>query len=172
MNLVLILVFFFTTKKRFSQNKYEKNITNEVERLIVKIQRQTETCITLLEDKITQANKIVKEAENRIQILNKELGSKENEIIVLDKLMSENKSSQNIKMHQDATATQTEPISPTGKKAEEIVIYSNNPTATQKKLSNNYVLDLHKEGVAAPEISKKTGIPLGEVNLIISLSGN
>ena len=151
LNLVLMLLCFIAIRKNFSQNKYTENMKQEVEQMIADIQFRTEACVTVLEDKIDTANKAVKAAENRLELINKELAKKESEVVVIDKLMKQKKDKE--------------------KKEETIKIYSDNPLA-YRSLFNDQVLQMHKEGISSSEISKMTGIPMGEVDLIISLNAN
>lgn len=155
LNLGLMAVLFFVTKRNFSQNKYAENMRTEVSKLIGDIQFQTETCVRVLEDAIARANETVKAAENRLEIINKELAKQKSEVVVLDSLMSDN--SEKVKNEKKA------------KQEEAIKIYTDNP-AVIKKLSTDQVLQLHREGASVSEISQKTGIPAGEVSLIISLA--
>lgn len=156
LNLVLMLLCFIAIRKNFSQNKYTENMKQEVEQMIADIQFRTEACVTVLEDKIDTANKAVKAAENRLELINKELAKKESEVVVIDKLMTQN--SKKVKKDKE-------------KKEETIKIYSDNPLA-YRSLFNDQVLQMHKEGISSSEISKMTGIPMGEVDLIISLNAN
>jgi|GEM_PF-1345157 hypothetical protein len=156
-NLVLMVVSFFVTKHNFSQNKYADNMKAEVSKLIGEIQNQTETCVRVLEDAISRANETVKAAENRLEIINKELAKQKSEVVVLDALMSNN--SEKVKSEK------------TAKKAQEIKIYSGNSVVANKTSTEQTVLQMHSEGFSTGEISQQTGIPEGEVSLIISLAG-
>lgn len=146
LNLGLMAVFFFITKYRFSKNQYLDNMRDEVSKLITDIQLQSETCIRLLEDKIKTANEAIKVAESRLDVIKNELKAKDKEVVVLDKLMSKNT-----------------------KKAEETIkIYTDNPLLSKNNTTER-VLNLYHEGFSATEISRQTGIALGEISLIISL---
>ena len=129
----------------------------EVSKLIGEIQNQTETCVRVLEDAISRANETVKAAENRLEIINKELAKQKSEFVVLDALMSNN--SEKVKSEK------------TEKKAQEIKIYSGNSVVANKTSTEQTVLQMHSEGFSTGEISQQTGIPEGEVSLIISLAG-
>lgn len=154
LNLGLMAAFFFVTKCRFSQNKYVDNMNREVQKMITDIQLQTEACVSILEDKINQANTAIKEAEGRLALVQKELKNKEQEVVVLDKLMSKNTS----KVKRDKA-----------KKEEKIKIYTDNPLV-QKNIFHDQILQMHKEGFSAEEISKSTGVTLGEVELTIAVN--
>lgn len=197
-NLGLMLVFFLVTRRNFSQNKYTENMKSEVAKLISEIQFQTETCVRILEDKIAEANETVKKAENRLEVINTELLKQEKEVVVLDKLLADN--SKKIKKEQETQKNESlslansvqlfnenEIIPPPESqeyipqsshtqntknhenidKNDKIQIYSD---AKNKRFSDEQVLKMYKVGIPAETISKQTGIPLGEVSLIISLS--
>ena len=149
----MMLFFYFLTKKRFSENKYLENMESEVAKLIADIQFQSETCIRLLEDKIDEANEVIKSAQNSLGLINKELSTKKNEVVVLDSLMSKN----------------TKRVQEEQQKVEEkIKIYSDNPAAVQN-LATEQVLAMHRSGLSPDKISQETGMPMGEITLIISL---
>ena len=59
----------------------------------------------------------------------------------------------------------------TAKKAQEIKIYSGNSVVANKTSTEQTVLQMNSEGFSTGEISQQTGIPEGEVSLIISLAG-
>ncbi|MEL3908883.1 MAG: hypothetical protein P1P64_07755 [Treponemataceae bacterium] len=197
-NLGLMAVFFIVTKRNFSQNKYAENMKSEVGKLIGEIQFQTETCVRILEDKIAEANETVKKAESRLEVINAELVKQEKEVVVLDKLMEDNskkiKKEQQIKRNERLKPAETPTLFDEAKiikkaessedknqssqvqntksledNKESIQIYSDSKNNI-KKFSGEHVLKMHRVGVPAEIISKKTGIPLGEVSLIISLS--
>lgn len=175
-------ILFLVIKRNFSQNKYAENMRSEVGKLIGEIQFQTETCVRILEDKIAQANECVKRAENRLEVINAELQAQEKEVVVLDKLMADN--AKKIKKGQKAfeksarknadekapAETEKNTKNETTEKTQNIQIYSDIKEEA-KKITSEQVLQMYRSGSSPEEISKKTGMPLGEVSLVISLSG-
>lgn len=160
-NIGLMAVFYLITKKRFSQHNYLDNMQTEVAKLVGEIQLQTETCIRLLEDKIAEAHELIKTADTRLELINSELNKKKTEVVVLDRLMSEN--ADNVKKANEEKK----------QKKDSIKIYTDSVRNAKnlKKFSSDQVLEMHREGLSASEISKHLAMPLGEVELIISLGG-
>lgn len=96
-----------------------------------------------------------------MELINSELNKKKTEVVVLDRLMSEN--ADNVKKANEEKK----------QKKDSIKIYTDSVRNAKnlKKFSSDQVLEMHREGLSASEISKHLAMPLGEVELIISLGG-
>ena len=71
-NLILWLFFFFYFKKRFSSQQILENIRQEVEKLIIEIDRVTDQDLSLVEDKMNALKELLEEADKHIKNVKKE----------------------------------------------------------------------------------------------------
>ena len=115
-------------------------IREEVNRIIVELNQTTDRNIGLIEDRINQLMELLAKADKKISLLQRE--GEKHEV--------------SKKIYNNITRSRA-------KKQYE-------PEPDERRDKQDEVLRLHQAGFSAPIIAKRVGSPLGEVELIISLS--
>lgn len=87
-NLFLWLVFFLRLKKTFSPQILLHDIKNEVEKLLIEINRTADEDISLIEARIKGLKALIEEADRRMLLLQGQTGERKREQEVLQKLSS------------------------------------------------------------------------------------
>lgn len=178
LNIFYVLFFYFKMQKRFS-NKAEINaVKQEVHKLMGEIAFQTEQVITILEDKLNEVNNAIAEFDRHILIAKKEaelakksietmqniknntLSTKENYITTVGmqgrtaSIKGSNVQSQNNNMHNP-----TEPIK----------IYTKQVGISVSSYKEQ-ILEMYRKGFSTEMIADKIPIPIGEIELIVSMN--
>ena len=150
-NIILMIVFYRKTSHNFSQNAYRDRIREEVNRLIIDIEHESDHAVTVLEDKIQQIEKLLADTDKHIALVEQE--------------------HEKWRMQKD-----TEPAVDTKKNT--VMIYKKPigiPEAAAKvsPLLNprEQVVELARQGFSIDFIAEKVDLPLGEIALILSIGG-
>ncbi|RKX91406.1 MAG: hypothetical protein DRP59_07845 [Spirochaetes bacterium] len=143
-NAIVVLVIYLNLKRQLRKSTDAASILDEiredVEGLIVEINQITDRNVSIIEDKIKQLNQLLQGADKRITLLKRE---GDNNPIEMPRYNDLKKSSI--------------------KEIEHV-------RSEQKISKKEQVLGLHRNGFSPGIIASKTGISIGEVELIISLS--
>jgi len=138
-------ILYFLLKKKIekavSPQKLIEEIRIEIDRIILGLNNTTERNIGLIEDKLEELNKLLKIADKRIMLLNKEN----------DK--------------QDLRSRDYRDILTKAKKKET----DRRPKDSNDASVRERVLKLHREGFTPRVIANNINLPVGEIELIISL---
>ena len=67
-NIVLMIIFYRKTAHNFSQNAYRDRIREEVNRLIIDIEHESDHAVTILEDKILQIENLLGDTDKPIAL--------------------------------------------------------------------------------------------------------
>ncbi len=116
------------------------DIRDDVEALVVEINQITDRNVSIIEDRVKQLNKLIADADKRITLM-----KRENEKHVRE-----------VPRYND--------LNKPGMKDIEHV------RSEQKTSKREQVLDLYRKGFSSGIIASKTGISIGEVELIVSLA--
>lgn len=120
--------------------KLLEKVDEEINGLILDMNQTAERNILLIEDRIKSLNNLIKEADRAVLLLSRELEKKKEEPVVYSHL------ARNRKLVQE-------------------------PALNDENQSNKTrIMDLHNQGLSSGIIASQTGVPLGEVELIISLN--
>ena len=71
-NIILMIIFYRKTSHNFSQNAYRDRIREEVNRLIIDIEHESDHAVTVLEDKIRQIEKLISDTDKHIALVEQE----------------------------------------------------------------------------------------------------
>ena len=71
-NIILMIIFYRKTSHNFSQNAYRDRIREEVNRLIIDIEHESDHAVTILEDKIRQIEKLLTDTDRHIALVEQE----------------------------------------------------------------------------------------------------
>ena len=71
-NIILMIIFYRKTSHNFSQNAYRDRIREEVNRLIIDIEHESDHAVTILEDKIQQIEKLLSDTDKHIALVEQE----------------------------------------------------------------------------------------------------
>jgi len=156
-----MIVFYRKTSHNFSQNAYRDRIREEVNRLIIDIEHESDHAVTVLEDKIRQVEKLLTDTDRHMALIEQEHEKW-------------NYKKQFIEEHQ--TAKKTAP--PENPKKNSIVVYTKPLGAFDTAIKASPILDpreqvieLARQGFSIDFIAEKVDLPLGEIELIISIDG-
>ncbi|GEM_PF-3302699 len=144
LNLILILIVFFYFKRKVIELKDSRNflkeVRDEVDRIIVELNQTTAQNIALIEERINTLKRETERAERVISLISRERGRRNTAASGYEKIM---KKSQSGKGHVELP------------KEEDI---------------NEKVLKLYNSGLSETLIAKEVGLPVGEIQLIVSLN--
>ena len=158
LNLILMIVFYRSIARTFSQNAYRDKIREEVNKLIMDIQHESDHAVSVLEDKIRHVQKMLADVDRHIALAEQEHEKWIDQQQFLQK--QENRSS---------------PAQPEHVKKETIPIYikpplKNIPPEIPASVSpQEQVLELARQGFSLDFIAGKVDLPIGEIALILSL---
>jgi hypothetical protein len=164
-------------------------IQDEINRLVVELNQTSDRNIGIIEERLNRLRKLVDEADRKIMLLGKEsekvrLGTdvydklKKSKSLVSEDQTRETSPKANPKATgdfvpagaDDAVPAAAIPAPSAAAKAAPITATSE--TEQQKPATpGDEVIALHRQGFDPKIIAAKTGSPLGEIELIISLSG-
>ena len=163
-NIILMIVFYRKISHNFSQNAYRDRIREEVNRLIIDIEHESDHAVTVLEDKIRQIEKLLCDTDKHIALV-----EQEHEKWRMQKEFLEN-------YH---TAKEQDAVSVNNAEKNTVMIYKKpigvSPEAVGKisTLLNprEQVIELARQGFSIDFIAEKVDLPLGEIALILSIDG-
>ena len=158
-----MIVFYRKTLHNFSQNAYRDRIREEVNRLIIDIEHESDHAVTVLEDKIQQIERLLSDIDKHIA-----LAEQEHEKWRMQEEF--------LKTYQTSKKEESEPAADTQNNT--VMIYKKpigipNITAKDTPLLNprEQVIELARQGFSIDFISEKVNLPLGEIALILSIDG-
>lgn len=162
-NIILMIIFYRKTSHNFSQNAYRDRIREEVNRLIIDIEHESDHAVTVLEDKIQQIEKLLSDIDKHIA-----LAEQEYEKWRVQKEFLET--------YRNSKQEDAEPAPDTKKNT--VMIYKKpiGIPETAAKLSpllnpREQVIELARQGFSIDFIAEKVDLPLGEIALILSIDG-
>lgn len=163
-NIILMIMFYRKTSRNFSQNAYRDRLREEVNRLIIDIEHESDHAVTVLEDKIHQIEKLIADTDKHIALVEQEH----------EKWRTQKEFLNN---YQASKRQEVEPVSDTKKNS--VMIYKKpisapSETAARKSSFLNpreQVIELARQGFSIDFIAEKVDLPLGEIALILSIDG-
>lgn len=90
LSVVFFIINFFILKKRFSIERYLKDINRELSGLTDDFNRNTNMNVTILETKINDLKSLIEKSDKMILLMKKELANIENSIGQREKLLNKN----------------------------------------------------------------------------------
>ncbi|MGP1594467.1 MAG: hypothetical protein ACTTH8_04385 [Treponema sp.] len=175
-----MLFFYRKVSRNFSVNNYRDKMREEVNRLIIDIEHESDTAITLLEDKIQRIEKLLADTDKHLLLIEKEheKWAYHNEALQTFQPPVSPQPVSAAPLHQQ----QGTPVTPPAAAAEfprsdSITIYTKqiNPHTEMAKNTLNVslreqVIDFAKKGFSLEFIAEKVDLPLGEIELILSMN--
>ena len=162
LNIILMIIFYRKTARNFSQNAYRDRIREEVNRLIIDIERQSDHAVTVLEDKIRQIEKLLTDTDRHIALVEQEHEKWDHQKHFIEKYQ----------------ATREKDRHSTDTKKDSVMVYTKplgipETAATVPHLLNprEQVIELARQGFSIDFIADKVDLPLGEIALILSIDG-
>jgi hypothetical protein len=161
-NIILMIVFYRKTAHNFSQNAYRDRIREEVNRLIIDIEHESDHAVTVLEDKIRQIEKLISDTDKHIALVEQEHEKWRTQQAFLDQ-------------YQAVKKQEAEPVSDGAKNP--VMIYKKPlgaPSVAEIKPTSflnprEQVIELARQGFSIDFIAEKVDLPLGEIALILSI---
>ncbi len=144
--LVIYAVLRERVRRGTSAAAQSQELRDEVSRLVVELNQTTDRNIALVEDGIARLNELLARADKKIGLLRRESEKRDMGVQVYSRLAEGREAA-----GQGATAAMPEPAS------------------AEAADAHGRVLQLARGGFAPSLIAARVGIPLGEVELIISL---
>ena len=149
-NIILMIIFYRKTSHNFSQNAYRDRLREEVNRLIIDIEHESDHAVTILENKISQIEKLLSDTDKHIALVEQEHEKWRNQKEFLEAYNTPNT----------------------------VMIYKKPigipDTAVKAPLPLNpreQVVELARQGFSIDFIAEKVDLPLGEIALILSIDG-
>lgn len=161
LNIILMIVFYRKVSRNFSQNAYRDRIREEVTRLIIDIEHESDHAVTVLEDKIQQIEKLMTDTDRHLALVEQEHEKWDYQ-------------KQFIEKHQPAKDSVS--LSAETTKQDSIKIYSKPLGAPQIVAETSptidpreQVLEFARQGFSIDFIAERVDLPLGEIALILSI---
>lgn len=143
-NAIVVLIIYLGLKRQLRNSTGAAGLLDEIrddiEALIVEINQITDRNVSIIEDKVKQLNQLLEGADKRITLLKRE----------------GDKNSIEMPRYNDLKKSSVKEIE--------------HVRSEQKISKKEQILGLHRNGFSSGIIASKTGISIGEVELIISLS--
>ncbi len=154
---LMFLYFRLQIRKELSRENRIENVRREIEQLIIELDSTTDRNVAILEDRIELLKEKVKEGERIIRLIETE-GEKRERIVPLYTELRDK---------QMPPETEREVLP-----AQDII--SVTPAVNDLEIEvidgRERALELYRQGMDASMIASATGLPRGEVDLIISLN--
>ncbi|MGP1577433.1 MAG: hypothetical protein ACTTH7_08160 [Treponema sp.] len=174
-NIILMLFFYWKVSRNFSENAYRDTMRKEVNRLIIDIEHESDTAITLLEDKIQRIEKLLADTDKHLLLIETEQGKWARQNDVMQTFHSPSVPVPD--NQQPATEAHNSASAAEQHKNDSITIYTKqiHPHPEMAKTSLNVslreqVIDFAKKGFSLEFIAEKVDLPLGEIELILSMN--
>ena len=178
-NLTLWFVFFARFKKTFSAEVMLHDIKDEVNKLLIEINRTTDQNITLIDSRIRDLKALTDAADKRLNFLQKDQKERAREERVLQKLSPVKKYQNMQKRADDESGVQLsidfeayrvpEEFGEPAESAEsieraepEVISSPKNETTVEKS-----VMRFYEDGMAVDDISKRLKLPIAQVQFIV-----
>ena len=162
-NIILMIIFYRKTSHNFSQNAYRDRIREEVNRLIIDIEHESDHAVTILEDKIRQIEKLLSDTDKHIALVEQEHEKWNYQKQFIDAYQASINGSP-----QPAAESKKDPVMVYTKP-----IAASDAAARGKQLFSprEQVIELARQGFSIDFISEKVDLPIGEIALILSIDG-
>lgn len=168
-----MIVFYRIISRRFSQDAYSKRIREEVNKLIIDIEHESNNAITILDNKMRQIEKLTADIDKHIILVEQEHNKR-----IFQQQFNENYQMQKVKKEQEATQRemqlrafeQSDIANDPHKHEIEIykkIINTPEPSALSQR---EQVIELAKQGFSSDFIAERVSLPLGEIALILSIN--
>lgn len=175
-NLILWIYLFNTIKKKFTSG-YIDQMRKDVELLIKEIDKTTDTDITLLENKIEELRRLIRDSEYQIDLLKSiQIYEKNNQqaFSSMTSFSMEDVKEKTEVNYGQRTKNRAERMY--GIQKEEHVEETPKETPTvvsrEQELSiKNQIITMHNEGFSSDIIAEKLRVSLTEINMIIDMFG-
>ena len=178
-NLTLWFVFFARFKKTFSAEVMLHDIKDEVNKLLIEINRTTDQNITLIDSRIRDLKALTDAADKRLNFLQKDQKERAREERVLQKLSPVKKYQNMQKRADDESGVQlsidfeayrvpeefgepAESAEPIERAEPEVISNPKNETTVEKS-----VMRFYEDGMAVDDISKRLKLPIAQVQFIV-----
>ena len=178
-NLTLWFVFFARFKKTFSYEVMLHDIKDEVNKLLIEINRTTDQNITLIDSRIRDLKALTDAADKRLNFLQKDQKERAREERVLQKLSPAKKYQNMQKRADDESGVQlsidfeayrvpeefgepAESAEPIERAEPEVISSPKNETTVEKS-----VMRFYEDGMAVDDISKRLKLPIAQVQFIV-----
>lgn len=178
-NLTLWFVFFARFKKTFSAEVMLHDIKDEVNKLLIEINRTTDQNITLIDSRIRDLKALTDAADKRLNFLQKDQKERAREERVLQKLSPVKKYQNMQKRADDESGVQlsidfeayrvpaefgepAESAEPIERAEPEVISSPKNETTVEKS-----VMRFYEDGMAVDDISKRLKLPIAQVQFIV-----
>jgi len=149
-----LAVFILLRKinQRMDDSARLENLREQINQLIIELDQTTERNISLLEFKIEELKKITSKSDKEIQMLQKQ---KEDYSLAMERYRE---------LGRKENPVRNEEISVKEKET--------NPPVVEKKeqSAKEQAIELYRQGFSSEDIASSTGLPKGEVELIITMS--
>lgn len=172
LNIILWIVFFIKLKKQYSPDVVLHEIKNEVEKLLIEINRVADQDITIIESRIKSLRNMIEEADKRTTLADSVENTKKREKKILKQLQPTSmdlfgNTEQSIEKEDNAAVTVDIDFS---NYKVEVLNQKRNDEVTAMPVRDK-VLKLHNEGFSVDLISEKLSMSEIEVQMIIDLYG-
>ena len=186
-NLTLWFVFFARFKKTFSAEVMLHDIKDEVNKLLIEINRTTDQNLTLIDSRIRDLKALTDAADKRLHFLQTEQKERAREDRILQKLSgdaaADSKTKQaarkyrsmqknaddesDVQLSIDFEAYRVpeefgEPAGPAERAEPEVISGPKNETTVEKS-----VMRFYEDGMAVDDISKRLKLPIAQVQFIV-----
>ena len=188
-NVLLIGLVYFLARRRINRllsgGEALDAIKEEINRLVVELNQTSDRNIGIIEERLNRLRKLVDEADRKIMLLGKESEKVRLGTDVYDKLKKSKSLVSDGQSREANLKAETVGESVSVAANEALIAPARTPSAASRVASRaapykaelqkpattaDKVLALHKQGFDPKIISAKTGSPLGEIELIISLA--
>ncbi len=170
-NIILMISLYLKLSKKFSKTNLIREMKNDAQNLLTTIAFQTDRSVTVIEEKIKEVNAVKAELEKTIFLAEEEIKRKKHQAEVINEL-SNNTSTQTQAIN-ISTIKQNEEQAP---KNPAVQIYTKQrlakPQIQNAKIKQSFqdqIIEMAKNGLSIEMISEKIPLPMGEIELIISM---
>ena len=149
--IVVSLLFLVLTRRLVRKLSHEESVEElqrEVGGIVTEMNQAAERNITILEDKIEELRRIEERIDRKITLLNREVEKEAQSATTYGAIVKEAQKKQH-----------SSPETPAAEEEEEA------------RPVRERILDLHRKGISPSIIASRVGSTVGEVELIIGLSG-
>ncbi len=185
LNYLVLAVIFLVIRSRFTSKKILSSIRIEVDALILELEREADRDVALLESRVKQLRELIAEADKRVLLSKREQEKRQTESAVFPRDFVKEAVSEPQKelfpapdpIKRVASKPVAQPVVnlPVQPESEAAPVY----TRMKIQRSGNFiapeipirekVMDMAQKGFSADIISKTLALPLGEVELMLSM---
>lgn len=157
--IVVALIFLLLTRRlvrKLSPEQGIEELQREVAGIVTEMNQAADRNISILEDKIQQLRQIEERIDRKIMLLNRETQKEDESATTYREIVREAQKQQRAKAAEEA-------VSEAGSQA--------GSSQPDSRTVRERILDLHRKGISPNIIAGRVGSTVGEVELIIGLSG-